>query len=116
MSKVFLRFRQPILAWDSPLAEFYPKDVMIQSRQPSGLGKGEPPSRVVPASQFDLHVALPLSGPQGKIGERLLVEFKRDAHIESLALSTSGVNLSPPANALVGTTQPYLRLKMRIAV
>lgn len=92
MSKVFLRFRQSILPRNTPLAEFHPKGEMVQSRQAGGLGKGEPPPGVVAASQFDLHVALPLTRPQGKIGERLLVELKRDAHADSFALPEGGVN------------------------
>lgn len=94
MSNVFLRFRQPILAWNTPLAELHPKRVMIQSCQPRSLGEGEPPPRVKAASQFDLHVPFALARPEGEIGQGLLVEFKRDAHAESLALFKGGVNLS----------------------
>ncbi len=101
MSNVFLRFRQPILAWNTPLAEFYPKCVMVQGGQPRALREGEPPPPVVATSQFDLHVALPLSRPQREVGERLLVEFKRDAHGKSFALSEGGVNLSECGSARV---------------
>ena len=93
MSNVFLRFRQPVLARNGPFAKFHPKGVMIQGRQARGLGKGEPPPRVLVASQFDLHVALTFSRPQRETGERLLVEFKRDAHAQSVAVLMGDVNL-----------------------
>ena len=69
-----------------PLAEFHSKGVMVQRRQPCGLGKREPTPPVIAAGQFDLHVALPLSRPEWEIGERLLIEFKRDAHADTIAL------------------------------
>lgn len=92
MSNVFLRFRQPVLARNTPLAEFHSKCVMVQGRQPCGLAKGKPAPTVVAASQFDLHVALPLSRSDGEMGKRLLVEFKRNAHAKTLAFFYGGVN------------------------
>ena len=92
MSNVFLRFRQPVLARNTPFAEFHSKCVMVLGRQPCGLAKRKPASTVVAASQFDLHVALPLSRPEGEMGERLLVEFKRNAHAKTLVLFNGGVN------------------------
>ena len=92
MSNIFPRFRQPILARNTPLAEFHSKCVMVQRRQSRGLAKREPPATIVPARQFDLHMALPLSRSEGQIGEHLLVQFKRDAHKDTLALFNDGVN------------------------
>jgi hypothetical protein len=42
MSNVFLRFRQSVLARNTALAEFHPKCVMVQGRQPRGLAKRKP--------------------------------------------------------------------------
>jgi hypothetical protein len=46
------------------------------------------------------------------MGERLLVEFKRDAHANSFALSEGGVNLSERVSAWV----PYGVLNFRRSV
>ena len=92
MSNVFLRFRQPVLPRNTPLTEFHSKCIMVQGRQPCRLAKRKPAPTVVAASQFDLHVALPLSRSEGEMGERLLVEFKRNAHAKTLVLFNGGVN------------------------
>jgi hypothetical protein len=42
---------------------------MVQGRQPCGLAKRKPAPTVVAASQFDLHVALPLSRTEGGLGK-----------------------------------------------
>jgi hypothetical protein len=69
MSNVFLRFRQPVLSRNAPLAKFHSKCILVQGCQPRGLAKRKPASTVVTASQFDLHVALPLSRPEGELGK-----------------------------------------------
>src|SRR2546421_10753032 len=96
MSNIFLRFRQSILPRNTPLAELHSKGIMIQRRQPCGLGKREPATPVIAAGEFDLHVALPLSRTEREIGERLLIEFQRDAHADTLAPFNADVNSDLP--------------------
>jgi len=69
MSNVFLRFRQPVLSGNASLAKFHSKCVLVQGCQPRGLSKRKPAPTVVAASQFDLHVALPLSRTEGELGK-----------------------------------------------
>jgi hypothetical protein len=45
MSNIFLRFRQPALAWDAALSQFHSERVMIQTRRAHALGEGKPARR-----------------------------------------------------------------------
>ena len=69
MSNVFLRFRQPVLSRNTALAKFHSKCILVQGCQPRGLSKRKPAPTLVAASQFDLHVAFPLSRPEEELGK-----------------------------------------------
>jgi len=87
LGDVFLRFGQPILARNAALAQLRSKRVLVEARQPGSLAQREPPARVVPAGQFNLHVALSFPRPQGQAGKGVLVEIEGDAHAGSVAQS-----------------------------
>lgn len=95
MGDVFHRFRYSVLAGNTTFAEFYRKSVVVQARQPRRLGQRQPAPRIIATGQLDLHVPLPLAGPEWQARERFLVEIESDAHKGSLACLDDPVKRYP---------------------
>jgi hypothetical protein len=80
MGDVFGRFGQSILAGNGAFAQFDREGVVIQRRKLSRLAKRKPTFRVATASQFNLHVALPLAWTQRQAGYSLVIDVEGYAH------------------------------------
>jgi hypothetical protein len=85
MSEVFLRLGDSVLSGNSALGQRHAKGVMIQIGHASPLSECQPAIAIKAAGQFNLHVPLAFSRPEGQVRKGLLVQFKSHAHNNRLS-------------------------------
>jgi hypothetical protein len=84
MGDVFHRFRQSILARDASFSQLNTESEMVKTSHARSLREREPAIGIESASQLDLHETLPFTRPHGQAGERFVVDFESNAHINTL--------------------------------